>query len=175
MKTIHKVSTAAAFALAAAAMPALAQVVEVYTVPIKTDTYYVPAAREYYYVAPATTYYYTQPSTTYYYTEPAPTYYYPAPATTYYNTPVYTAPDVVVTAPRYYSDDVRITEDVVGVLASDSRLSGKIGVDTWRNDVTLTGRVSTPGQARIAERDAKSVDGVREVRNQLRTSVGGSP
>lgn len=138
MKTIHKVSAAGAFALAAAAMPAVAEVI--------------------YYVAPATTYYYI---------EPAPTY--------YYTTPVYTAPDVVVTAPRYYSDDVRITEDVVGVLASDSRLSGKIGVDTWRNDVTLTGRVSTPGQARIAERDAKSVDGVREVRNQLRTSVGGSP
>jgi hypothetical protein len=138
MKTIHKVSAAGAFALAAAAMPAVAEVI--------------------YYVAPATTYYYI---------EPAPTY--------YYTTPVYTAPDVVVTAPRYYNDDVRITEDVVGVLASDSRLSGKIGVDTWRNDVTLTGRVSTPGQARIAERDAKSVDGVREVRNQLRTSVGGSP
>jgi hypothetical protein len=138
MKTIHKVSAAGAFALAAAAIPAVAEVI--------------------YYVAPATTYYYT---------EPAPTY--------YYTTPVYTAPDVVVTAPRYYNDDVRITEDVVGVLASDSRLSGKIGVDTWRNDVTLTGRVSTPGQARIAERDAKSVDGVREVRNQLRTSVGGSP
>ncbi|HET6265220.1 MAG TPA: BON domain-containing protein [Usitatibacter sp.] len=147
MKTIHKVSTAGAFALAAAAIPAVAEVI--------------------YYVAPATTYYYTEPATTYYYIEPAPTY--------YYTTPVYTAPDVVVTAPRYYSDDVRITEDVVGVLASDSRLSGKIGVDTWRNDVTLTGRVSTPGQARIAERDAKSVDGVREVRNQLRTSVGGSP
>lgn len=138
MKTIHKVSAAGAFALAAAAIPAVAEVI--------------------YYVAPATTYYYI---------EPAPTY--------YYTTPVYTAPDVVVTAPRYYNDDVRITEDVVGVLASDSRLSGKIGVDTWRNDVTLTGRVSTPGQARIAERDAKSVDGVREVRNQLRTSVGGSP
>jgi len=170
MKTIHKLSTASAFALAAAAMPSLAEVVEVYTVPVKTDTYYVPAAREYYYVPPATTYYYTEPATTYYYPAPATTYY-TAPATEVY----YRAPDVVVTAPRYYNDDVRITEDVVGVLASDSRLSGKIGVETWRNDVTLTGRVSTPGQARIAERDAKSVDGVRDVRNQLRTSVGGSP
>jgi BON domain-containing protein len=154
MKTIHKVYAASAFALAAAAMPSLAEVV----------------VREYYYVPPATT--------TYYYTEPATTYYYPAPATTYYTAPTevyYRAPDVVVTAPRYYNDDLRITDDVVGVLASDLRLTGKIGVETWRNDVTLTGRVSTPGQARIAERDAKSVDGVRDVRNQLRTSVGGSP
>ena len=146
MKAIHRVYTAGAFALAAAAMPALAEVVEYH----------------YYYPAPATTYYY-----------------YPAPDSTYYYTPplaeVYRAPDVVVSAPRYYNDDRRITEDVVDVLASDTRVNGKIGVDTWRNDVTLTGRVSTPGQARIAERDAKSVDGVREVRNHLRTSVGGSP
>ena len=146
MKAIHRVYTAGAFALAAAAMPALAEVVEY-------------------------RYYYPAPTTTYYYTEPATTYYYPAPVTEVY----YRAPDVVVTAPRYYNDDLRITDDVVGVLASDSRLSGKIGVETWRNDVTLTGRVSTPGQARIAERDAKSVSGVRDVSNQLRTSVGGSP
>ena len=38
----------------------------------------------------------------------------------------------------------------------------------------LTGRVTTPGQADIASRDAASVDGVREVRNELRTRVGGS-
>ena len=138
MKAIHKVCTAGALALAAAATPALAQVVE---------------------------YRYYEPATTYYYYEPAP-------ATTYY---YYREPDVVVTAPRYYNDDRRITDDVVTVLANDPRLSGKIGVETFRNDVTLTGRVSTPGQARIAERDARVVDGVREVRNHLRTSVGGSP
>jgi osmotically-inducible protein OsmY len=40
--------------------------------------------------------------------------------------------------------------------------------------VELSGRVATPGQVRIAERDAKSVPGVREVQNSIRPSVGGS-
>ena len=39
-------------------------------------------------------------------------------------------------------------------LASDPRLSGRIGVDTYRNEVTLRGRVSTPGQVDRAGRDA---------------------
>ncbi len=39
--------------------------------------------------------------------------------------------------------------------------------------VTLTGRVTTPGQVDIASREARSVDGVDDVHNYIRTRVGG--
>ena len=104
--------------------------------------------------------------------------YVPPPATTYYVVPeptYYVAPTVTVTAPRY-DEQQRITYDVVDTLAADPYLSGKIGVQTDRdNEVELTGIVTTPGQARRAQRDAQSVYGVNNVRNELRTRVGGSP
>jgi len=154
-----------AAALGAAALPTLAaDVVEVYTPPL--TYYYAPATTTYYYVEPAPRTYYYEPAPTYYY-DPAPTYYV-APAPT-----VYAEPPVVVEAPRYYNDDVRITDDVVATIASDSRISGKIGVSTFRNQVELTGRVGTPNQAELAARDAKSVPGVDDVTNRLRARVGG--
>ena len=86
--------------------------------------------------------------------------------------PVYVAPDIVVTAPR--SEDALITNEIVDRIATHPRISGYVGVETFRNDVTLTGRVTTPGQSRLAEREAKSVDGVDDVQNLIRTRVGGS-
>ena len=80
---------------------------------------------------------------------------------------------VIVTAPPL-SEDQAITRDVVDTLVTNPRLSGRIGVETRNNTVSLTGRVATPGQVRAAERDAKSVPGVREVQSELRPSVGGS-
>ena len=137
-------------ALAIAALPAAADVIE------RTTTYYYPT--------PVTT-------TDYYYV--------PSPATSdYYYAPqvveVYEAPGVIVTAP-YLNEDQAINYDVVDVIASNPRISGKIGVETRDRDVKLSGVVSTPGQARMAARDAQSVDGVRNVENQLRAKVGGSP
>lgn len=112
--------------------------------------------------------YYYVPSTTYYYVEP--------PRTTVYYEPVYyTEPAIVVEAPRYANEDQRITSDVMDLIATDGRISGYVDVDTRDRTVTLNGRVTTPGQARIAAMDARSVDGVREVRNDLRTRVGGLP
>ena len=139
---------------ACAAAPALADVVEVYT---------IPTGRDYYYVAPATTdYYYT----------PAPTYYYPSTTTTTY---VYTEPAITVEAPRYYNDDQRINADVVDAIANDSRVRGNsnIGVQTYRGNVQLTGRVTTPNQRDYAGEDASSVAGVDEVTNLIRPRVGG--
>ena len=49
---------------------------------------------------------------------------------------------------------------------------GHIETQTFRNTVTLGGRVTTPGMVDRAERDAKSVEGVRDVENRLRPSVG---
>ena len=163
-----KLAAALAATLGIAAAPTFAREVVVYSSAAPTTYYYVPAERTYYYVPAERTYYYA----------PDPTTYYTPPLTSYYEQPVvttrvYEASRVEVEAPRYNTDQ-RITHDVVDVLAGDPRLSGKIGVVTDNRTMHLTGRVSTPGQADIASRDAASVDGVREVRNELRTRVGGS-
>jgi hypothetical protein len=121
------------------------------------------------YRTPTTTYYYTAPPT-YYYTEPAPSYYYPAPAVTTTTTTTYVEDPIVVTAPR--DTDAAITDDVAYAIASDPRISGRIGVETYRGEVSLSGRVTTPGQADRAESLARSVDGVADVHNYLNTRVG---
>jgi hypothetical protein len=146
-----------AAALAVPAVPALAQphVVEVVT-PARTEVYHAPPST--YYYSPGTTYYYTPPSTTTY----------------YYTTTDYSAPPITVEAP-YLTEDQRITSDVVGAIAANPRVSGRIGVETRDNEVTLSGYTPTPGQARHAERDARRVDGVRHVNNEIRPRVGGMP
>jgi len=140
---------------AACAAPAFADVVEVYTTPTGRDVYYVPQTT--YYSVPATTYYYT----------PAPTYYY-APATTY----TYVEPTITVEAPRYYDDPIAINNEVVDAIATDTRITGNIGVQTYRNQVELTGRVTTPGQRDLAGMHARSVEGVDQVTNLIKPRVG---
>jgi osmotically-inducible protein OsmY len=73
---------------------------------------------------------------------------------------------------RRAAEDDLITHEVVLELARDPRLSGHIGVETQSSDVTLSGLVTTPGQADRAGRDAHRVEGVRNVRNDLRSRVG---
>ena len=164
-----KLAAALTATLAIGAAPTFAREVVVYSTATPTTSYYyVPAERTYYYVPEERTYYYA----------PDPATYYTPPLSSYYEQPVvttrvYEARRIEVEAPRYNTDQ-RITHDVVDTLAGDPRLSGKIGVVTDDRTVHLTGRVSTPGQAEIAARDAMSVDGVREVRNELRSRVGGS-
>jgi BON domain-containing protein len=137
-------------ALAATAAPAFAASQETTTV----------------YVAPAPDDYYAPPAATYYYVPSASGYYYPPSATT-----VYYEPPIVVTAPPATSDEL-VNDAVVDTLANDSRLSGRIGSDTFNGNVTLNGRVGTPFQAQLAEQDARSVDGVNDVDNRIRPVVG---
>ncbi len=59
-------------------------------------------------------------------------------------------------------------------LASNTRLSGKIGVEASDAVVTLSGYTSTVGQAWRAGNEARSVIGVKYVQNQIRPRVGGS-
>jgi len=179
MTRFQRISGAAlAAALGVAAAPALAAEVVELSTATSTPGYYAPG-----YYAPAEPVYYTAPATTYY-TAPATTYYYQAPSgDTYYAAPVtdhstvvgdtyYDESPIIVTAPRA-SDDVLITDDVVDRIASDPRVSGNIGVDTFRGDVTLTGRTGGTVQKDFAEQDAKSVDGVNDVENYIRPRVGG--
>ena len=146
-----------AAALAVPAIPAVAatEVIEVVT-PARTEVYHAPPST--YYHSPGTTYYYTPPATTTY----------------YYTTTDRAAPPITVEAP-YLTRDQRITSDVVDAIAYDPRVSGRIGVETRDNEVTLSGSTPTPGQARHAERDARGVAGVRHVNNEIRPRVGGMP
>ena len=167
----RKLSAIALAVGAACAAPAFADVVEVYTIPTGQDYYYVAPSTtttDYYYITPSTTTtdsYYVAPSTTYYYA-PAPT------ATTTY---VYNEPAITVEAPRYYNDDRRINDDVVDAIASDRRIrdGANIGVSTYRGNVQLTGRVTTPNQRDYAGQAANSVSGVDEVTNLIKPRVGG--
>ena len=70
--------------------------------------------------------------------------------------------------------DELITQQVVQALANDSRLAGRIGVQTTDREVELSGIVTNASQSRQAERDAKSVYGVVHVRNTLSTRIGTS-
>ncbi len=116
------------------------------------------------------------PETIYVDTPPATTVYVPVQTATtddYYA--YYTAPTTSITVYGVRADeDDLITNDVMTELALDPWISGKIGVETNNNVVTLNGRVSTPGQALRADFDAHRVEGVSEVQNRLRTRVGGS-
>ena len=80
-------------------------------------------------------------------------------------------PPTEVTAPPLTQDQA-INRDVVEILQRSPRLSGKIGVETKDREVTLTGVVVTPGQVYLAGNEARSVEGVRYVYNQLRSRVG---
>jgi len=94
-----------------------------------------------------------------------------------YDDAYYVEEPIIVTAPAA-SDDAWITQDVMDAIGSDPRIPGDvgtaIGVSTYRQDVTLTGRVVTSRQAEIASEDAHSVDGVNDVDNYVRARVGGS-
>jgi osmotically-inducible protein OsmY len=75
---------------------------------------------------------------------------------------------------RRLSNDERIQAQVMDKLASNERLSGKIGVESHDAVVRLSGWTTTVGQAYRAGRDAGSVMGVKYVQNEIRPRVGGS-
>ena len=156
MTARFKLRASLAAAALAAAVPALAaQDVTIYTVPateVPATTYYVPSTAD-------TTYYYVPSTNTYYY----------VPATN----EVYTEAPITVYADPM-TDDQLIADDVGAAIASDPRVSGTIGIDSFNGDVTLTGRVGTPVQKDWADQDAKGVDGVNDVNNLIRPRVGES-
>lgn len=78
---------------------------------------------------------------------------------------------VEVNAPRP-SDDELLRNAVMDRLSGDRNLGGRIGVESYRHTVSLTGRVTTTGQVERAESIARSVEGVRDVNNHLTARVG---
>ncbi len=83
----------------------------------------------------------------------------------------YSLPPVSITAPRL-SEDERLRNAVMDRLAADSYIHGRIGVESYRRVVSLTGRVTTTLQKERAETIARSVEGVRDVNNYLTARVG---
>lgn len=83
----------------------------------------------------------------------------------------YSLPSMSVTAPRL-SEDELLRNAVVDRLAADSHLAGRIGVESYRHVVSLTGRVTTTLQKERAETLARGVEGVRDVNNHLTARVG---
>jgi hypothetical protein len=80
----------------------------------------------------------------------------------------------IIIQERRLSQDERIQAEVMDKLANNSRLSGKIGVESQDAAVKLSGYTSTVGQAFRAGQDARSVIGVKYVQNEIRPRVGGS-
>ena len=75
---------------------------------------------------------------------------------------------------RRLSDDERIQLAVMDRLAANPHLSGKISVQSNDRIVKLSGWTRTSGQAWQAERDARHVEGVRYIQNEIRPRIGGS-
>jgi len=75
---------------------------------------------------------------------------------------------------RRLSLDERLQMAVMDKLASSQHLSGKIGVESHDAVVTLSGWTRTGGQAARAERDARSIVGVKYVRNEIRPRMQSS-
>jgi hypothetical protein len=80
-------------------------------------------------------------------------------------------PAITVTEQRLTVDE-RITLDVMDALRRNETLSGKVGVESHDQVVTLSGWLMSNGQVMRANRDARSVDGVRYVVNEIRPKVG---
>lgn len=71
-----------------------------------------------------------------------------------------------------YISGAALTARVKTQLATESALSPfKVGVESTRGVVTLSGDVSSKAERRLAERVARDVDGVEAVHNALRVSA----
>ena len=80
-------------------------------------------------------------------------------------------PSITVTEQRLTVDE-RIQADVMDVIRRNETLTGKVGVESNDQVVTLSGWLVNSGQIMRANRDARSVDGVRYVVNEIRPKVG---
>jgi osmotically-inducible protein OsmY len=82
-----------------------------------------------------------------------------------------TAGPVIVEGQRVASD-AWIQQQVMDRLAMNTRLEGRIGVESRNAVVTLTGWTRTEGQAWIAEMETHKVGGVSDVHNLIRPRMG---
>ena len=82
------------------------------------------------------------------------------------------ASEPITVEQRRLTTDGRIQADVMDRLRRMEHIEGLIGVETTGSRVTLTGMVTTSGQAYRAGRVARDAGGVGGVDNQIRSKVG---
>lgn len=73
-----------------------------------------------------------------------------------------------------FTTDAALTAKVKSAIATDvgARTAAAINIETYRGVVQLTGFVSDAEQAQRAAAAAKKVEGVREVKNDVRVKPG---
>lgn len=68
--------------------------------------------------------------------------------------------------------DQRIQAEVSSILSRNNEFSGRVAVESRDAVVTLSGSLATEGQARRAAREARQVQGVKFVVNEIRPQLG---
>jgi osmotically-inducible protein OsmY len=69
------------------------------------------------------------------------------------------------------ASDLRIQHDVQAGITRGNNISGEIGVQSRDGIVTLSGYTTTVAEEQRAVRAAERVDGVKEVRNDMRAQL----
>lgn len=68
-----------------------------------------------------------------------------------------------------YVDDTTLNARAKAALIKDKNVkSSDFSIEVYQGNVTLTGVARTPSEAKLAEEDIRSVDGVKSVKNDVR-------
>jgi hyperosmotically inducible periplasmic protein len=68
-----------------------------------------------------------------------------------------------------YVDDTTISASAKAALVKDNNVkSSDFSIEVYQGNVTLTGVASTPTEAKLAEQDIRSINGVKSVKNDVR-------
>lgn len=68
-----------------------------------------------------------------------------------------------------YVDDTTLSARAKAALIKDKNVkSSDFSIEVYQGNVTLTGVASTPTEAKLAEEDIRSIDGVKSVKNDVR-------
>jgi len=68
-----------------------------------------------------------------------------------------------------YVDDTTISARAKAALIKDSNVrSSDFSIEVYQGNVTLTGVATSPTEAKLAEQDIRSIEGVKSVKNDVR-------
>ena len=74
-----------------------------------------------------------------------------------------------------YVDDTTISARAKAALIKDNNVkSNDFSIEVYQGNVTLTGVARTPTEAKLAEADIRSVDGVKSLKNDVRIADAGT-
>ena len=74
-----------------------------------------------------------------------------------------------------YVDDTTISARAKAALIKDNNVkSSDFSIEVYQGNVTLTGVAKTPTEAKLAEADIRSIDGVKSLKNDVRIADAGT-